>query len=457
MLEGLIALGPEKADKMQKKAHKEYPNLVSRKKQARKTSSLFGSKKSPVSFSEHFACNREAQMCKLVQLSFTATSNLKGQITYKVDAPVEITHRYFLSVDPAQGTLEKGKQSQSFNISVVLYKPISLRRLITITFTAGEEGDEIYSIPLVVSVSRASLRQEIPQDAFWKINRSEWEELKRLGGGASASVFLANLYGAQVAVKKWDIGKKDDPPRDFMNELDIFRSMRHEHLVLFIGAMCETGTAFLVTEFLQHGSLDNLLQKHVIKTFNEKLDISIDAAKGMRYVHSCNKIHRDMKSLNLLVENNLTTKVADFGESREKDANMTQATGTYNWMAPEVLMSQNYTMKADVFSFGIILWEILYEQYPNRSMADVQRGAIPAVTEDMINSYPGFVSIMYACCRLNPAKRPSFDTIVRQLKMCRRQLQGKVSGPGPTVPMRQPHGYELGLNTGPTGTSMRTN
>lgn len=455
MLEGLVNIGQDKAEKMQKKAHKEYPNLMARKKQSRKSSSLFGSKKSPIAFSDHFVSDREAQMCKLVTMTFTATSQTKGQVTFKVENPVEITHRYFLSVDPPNGTLEKGKQQQSFRVAVVLYKPISLRRLITITFNT-DEGEEIYNIPLVVSVSKSSLRQEVVQDPYWRIGRSDWEELKRLGGGASASVFLANLYGALVAVKKWDIGKKDDPPRDFMAELDVFRSMRHENLVLFIGAMCETGTAFLVTEFLPHGSLDNLLQKHSVKTFGEKLNMSIDAAKGMRYVHSCNKIHRDMKSLNLLVENNLTTKVADFGESREKDANMTQATGTYNWMAPEVLMSQNYTMKADVFSFGIILWEILYEQYPNRSMQDVQRGAIPTVTDDVVKSYPGFVSIMYACCRLNPAKRPSFDTIVRQLKMCRRQLSGG-GMQAVSVPMRQPAGYNnLGYTTGPTG-SLQTN
>ena len=65
-------------------------------------------------------------------------------------------------------------------------------------------------------------------------------------------------------------------------------------------------------------------------------------------------------------------KVADFGESRTAETNMTIATGTYNWMAPEVLTSRNYTAKADVFSFGIILWELLMNRLPDRSLDDVK-------------------------------------------------------------------------------------
>lgn len=72
------------------------------------------------------------------------------------------------------------------------------------------------------------------------------------------------------------------------------------------------------------------------------------------------------------VDETLAVKVADFGESRTAETNMTIATGTYNWMAPEVLTSRNYTAKADVFSFGIILWELLMNRLPDRSLDDVK-------------------------------------------------------------------------------------
>jgi serine/threonine protein kinase len=326
------------------------------RKSKKKTSGFFNStKKTPVSLTAHSFIECNANTCKPVVLTFGATNNSKGTAKFSVDTPVDLHNRYFLSVNAPNGTIDKGKAVQ-FQIAVVLYKPICLKRLVTIRFEL-EEGEEIYHIPIQVGVSRAALKHDTPQDPFWTITKDEYQMDSRIGGGASASVFTASLYGATVAVKKWDLGKKDDPPRDFLAELDVYKQLRHENLVLFIGAMSETGTAVLVTEFLKNGSLDNFLQKNKDrKPFKLKLNMAIDAAKGMRYVHSHNKIHRDMKSLNLLVDEVFKVKVTDFGESREKDANMTQATGTYNWMAPEVLMSQNYTMKADVFSFGIILW-----------------------------------------------------------------------------------------------------
>jgi serine/threonine protein kinase len=124
----------------------------------------------------------------------------------------------------------------------------------------------------------------------------------------------------------------------------------------------------------------------------QKIQMAIEAARGMSFLHSNNRIHRDLKSLNLLVretwkfwffslqvltehfqvDETLAVKVADFGESRAAETNMTIATGTYNWMAPEVLTSRNYTAKADVFSFGIILWELLMNRLPDRSLDDVK-------------------------------------------------------------------------------------
>lgn len=97
--------------------------------------------------------------------------------------------------------------------------------------------------------------------------------------------------------------------------------------------------------------------------------MALDAARGVLYLHSFNPpiLHRDLKSLNLLLDEAFRTKLADFGWTRTLANYMTSKIGTYQWMAPEVIAGQVYTEKADVFSFGIILWEIAAREPPYRS------------------------------------------------------------------------------------------
>jgi mitogen-activated protein kinase kinase kinase 9 len=88
--------------------------------------------------------------------------------------------------------------------------------------------------------------------------------------------------------------------------------------------------------------------------------MALETARGVHYLHSCNPpvLHRDLKSLNLLLDESGRVKLADFGWTKGLDNYMTGKIGTYQWMAPEVIASQKYSEKADVFSYGIILWEI---------------------------------------------------------------------------------------------------
>ncbi|CAN0264517.1 unnamed protein product, partial [Scytosiphon promiscuus] len=112
--------------------------------------------------------------------------------------------------------------------------------------------------------------------------------------------------------------------------------------------------------------------------FKKKRQMMLDVATGMQYLHGQNPviIHRDLKSLNVLIDENWVTKVTDFGLSRFKATSvsekMTGQAGTYHWMAPEVINSQHYTEKADVFSYGIILWEIFTRAIPYGGMQPVQ-------------------------------------------------------------------------------------
>lgn len=147
--------------------------------------------------------------------------------------------------------------------------------------------------------------------------------------------------------------------------------LRHPNIVLFLGACIKPPNLGLVLEFCNKGSLWSVLQNHEISlTWEDRKKIALDTAKGVYYLHSFNPpiLHRDLKSLNLLLDDSFRTKLIDFGWTRKLDIIMTGKIGTYQWMAPEVISGLNYTEKADVFSFGIILWEIASREPPYRRM-----------------------------------------------------------------------------------------
>lgn len=146
--------------------------------------------------------------------------------------------------------------------------------------------------------------------------------------------------------------------------------LRHPNIVLFLGACTKPPNLGLVLEFCSRGSLWSVLQNHDINlNWEDRRKIALDTAKGVFYLHSFKPpiLHRDLKSLNLLLDDSFRTKLIDFGWTRKLDKIMTGKIGTYQWMAPEVISSQNYTEKADVFSFSIILWEIASREPPYRS------------------------------------------------------------------------------------------
>ena len=137
--------------------------------------------------------------------------------------------------------------------------------------------------------------------------------------------------------------------------------------MVYIGACTKPPRLCVVLEFCEMGSLWTLL--HFTKTelpWKIRKQIAIDIAKGTNYLHSFPTplLHRDLKSLNILLDNNLTAKLADFGWARIKETLMTGKIGTYQWMAPEVIACSPYTEKADVYSFAIIMWELAIRKPP---------------------------------------------------------------------------------------------
>lgn len=432
----LFDLTPDSIDSIQKKVH----SKIAAKRQSK---SLL--KPKGIRFSKYTAFSKEPFVVnKMDFIDLKITNHYKETVIFDVLSPYEINSRFFLAVSPPSGVLEPGKHI-NLRISIVLYKPLVLREMITICCHSEKENGSIhhtFSIPVMAAPKKECLLDTIHMDAYWIMPCIPEGEI--LGRGGSGMVKKCNLFGAPVAIKIWDLGKMDDPPFDFCQELDVLLSLRHQNLVSFVGAIGKKGTACIAIEFVAGGSLDRFLEfpsheeinrrliegittplsikwKHNISV---KLQMAIDAAQGMLYLHDNNIIHRDVKSLNLLIDpETLRIKVADFGESAVKDSNISESVGSTPWMAPEVYNSKVYSAKADVFSFGLILYEIMTESYPVRLNDMIAEGKIPEIPLSIETEYPDMTSLIKRCCRSNCEKRPTMFNILRDLEGIKAQYQ----------------------------------
>lgn len=192
-----------------------------------------------------------------------------------------------------------------------------------------------------------------------------------------------------------------------------------------MAAVTQPPNLCVVTELLSGTVFDLLHNSSVKMSWKLKLSIAIDTARGLNYLHQHSPpiIHRDLKSPNLLLDgSSRQTKVCDFGLARSHSMRvMTGQIGTFQWMAPEVMSNNNYTEKADVYSFGIILWELLTRQLPYANMNPLQVSQ-QVVHHDMRPNPPKdcpkpYLELMTRCWHKNPRKRPSFDIIVTRLEM----------------------------------------
>ncbi|KAL7160178.1 hypothetical protein ABFS83_01G076800 [Erythranthe nasuta] len=281
------------------------------------------------------------------------------------------------------------------------------------TPNSGESFDTRHgnsSIKVVDSVIRwgdLQLKEEVGQGSFAVVYRGIWN-----GSDVAVKVYYGNQYTEQVLL-------------DYRKEIDIMRRLRHPNVLLFMGAVCTDEKLAIVTEYLTRGSLFKALHKN-----NQSLDIrrrlkmAIDVARGMNYLHHRNPpiVHRDLKSSNLLVDKSWTVKVGDFGLSKLKCATFLTAKsgrGTPQWMAPEVLRNEPSTEKSDVFSYGVILWELMTQRVPWDDLNSLQVVGVVGFMDRRLeipsNIDPQVSSIITDCWRSNPEERPSFEDII--LKM----------------------------------------
>lgn len=200
-------------------------------------------------------------------------------------------------------------------------------------------------------------------------------------------------------------------------------TLRHNNIVLFLGACTKYPHLAIVLEYCSNKSLWLVLQTPKVHlNWDDRKRIALEIARGMNYLHSFKTpiIHRDLKSLNVMMDEYLRAKIGDFGWTRLKAEEMTGKIGTFQWMAPEVIQSKGYSEKADVFSFGIILWEIASREPPYRDISGTQV-SIGVVERDLRPEIPKdtpeqFARLMKKCWERVPALRPTFKEIIHDLE-----------------------------------------
>eukprot|EP00039_Didymoeca_costata_P014230 m.227923 g.227923 ORF g.227923 m.227923 type:complete len:800 (-) comp15974_c0_seq31:1845-4244(-) len=268
--------------------------------------------------------------------------------------------------------------------------------------------------------------------------------LEKVAAGSFGTVFRADLKGEVVAAKIYqrDQSNKRSNIKMFCREVAMLSRFKHKNVLHFVGACIEkSDNLVIVTEFVEQGSLYSLLhEQNKALDMAAKIKLAHGIALGMSYLHSLSPpiIHRDLNSHNVLIGNFDTPVIADFGESQfyksngaKRMRNLTIQPGNLRWMAPEIfLQSSGYTLKADVFSYSLVVWELLSGRVPFEHMEPAavaaemaynkKRPSIPTSTPDAIRS------LLESAWHTSETERPGFKDIVSLLefsfKVC---LDGK--------------------------------
>ena len=289
---------------------------------------------------------------------------------------------------------------------------------------------------------REGLRNEVAREtaafADWIIGLNEVSFQRKIGAGSAGTTYLAEWRGAQVAVKV--AGYTGASMEGWRAEVDALTRLRHPNIIQYLGCVVSPPTYCLVLEFCDAGDLYRALRFPTPAGL--LLRVSRAVATGMGYLHRRQIMHRDLKSSNVLLTTAGGVKLTDFGvavqvavgervaagtaagaspmDAFEHSCDpLTTETGTYRWMAPEVTRHEGYSKSADVFSYAMLLFELLTHEVPFADRPPLQ-AAVAIGLQDLRPPLPEGVPtpverLVKACWSRRPNARPKFEEIVLTL------------------------------------------
>ncbi|XP_065875262.1 serine/threonine-protein kinase 54-like isoform X2 [Euphorbia lathyris] len=276
--------------------------------------------------------------------------------------------------------------------------------------------------------------------------KEEWEldphklTIKQFFGRRIHGFVYKGVYDDQdVTVKFLEWGDEDNMTKAeivllrkaFKQEVSVWKNLTHPNVCKFIGGIAgtldgsEADMCCIVSEYESGGTLKSyLINNHKRKlNFKTVMQLALDLARGLSYLHSKNIVHRSVKTESMLLDENLTIKISDFGVARFQALipnEMTGCTGSYGYMAPEVFFNEPYNRKCDVYSFGICLWEIYCCEmpYPNHNFSQATSAVVYGdLRPEVPKCCPKSVAkVMKSCWDKDPNKRPEMEEVVSMLE-----------------------------------------
>lgn len=279
---------------------------------------------------------------------------------------------------------------------------------------------------------------EMPLDQKWEIDREQIVLLGLLGEGAFGRVMKAEALGLpnmpyrfEVAVKMLKEDATEHELADLVSEMEVMKTIgKHKNIINLIGACTQGGPLFVVVEYAPNGNLRQFLKDRrptreytTTLTLKDLVSFAYQIVRGMEYLSSKKCIHRDLAARNILVGEDNTMKIADFGLARDVHQidyyrKTTDGRLPVKWMAIEALFDRVYTTQSDVWAFGILLWEIVtfggspYPGVPLENLFELLKSGHRM--EKPLNCPDNIYEIMFKCWKDLPLHRPTFQELVQE-------------------------------------------
>ncbi|KAH3768100.1 serine/threonine-protein kinase STY17 [Pelomyxa schiedti] len=345
---------------------------------------------------------------------------MKGSPLCALKFVIPCDDRFTLSCTPTSLILKPGHEAE---ILLKLNIKCTMKLSLEICFLVAENQSQRKEVFQVANCLK--LKVNLEAELSTRIDYTELEWGDWIGEGTFSDVWRGVWRGADVAIKvlKNQHHFLNELAEDFSHEVDLMSKLRSPYVLSCLGAVLIPGKLCLVTEFLPMGSLTDVLKKGPL-SYYVKLRMALDCARGMVYLHNSNVVHLDLKTDNILVvslssKSPVICKIADFGASQTAASFaclLSCCTGTLSYMAPEVIARNHLSSKADVYSFGIILWQIFTRTSPFSSiesafalMEYVSFGKRMEIPTQMPEDY---TTMVVQCWDQDPALRPTFNNIL---------------------------------------------
>lgn len=304
---------------------------------------------------------------------------------------------------------------------------------------AAVQKDEILALQL------ASIKIQLKQlvrppetkaliDPHYEVPYSDLLFDRVIGGGSIAQVYAGQWESQPVAIKQFEATFEQAHIKGFAREVAIMSHLRSPYIIQFYGACLVSNRACIVMEYMMQGSLYDYLDTHQLSAVQQQ-KIALNIARGLHYFHKKGMVHCDLKSANILLNQGLEAKLADFGLAKTRTLSiqsLSKMSQSVPWCAPEVLAGEKATPAVDIYSFGMVLWELVSGKHPYSTISSLgvlTRKVLGGARETIPDTVPAvYRTLITACWQADPSQRPTAAVIIETLQAAVSEPEVKARG-----------------------------